>query len=90
MLLQVCIYFIAGVDYVPVSERITFTPFLPSRAIPITTIEDEDYENNGEPENICLRLTELIEPCPDSVILGNDTTVQIIEDDRKLTMYICA
>ena len=34
-------------------------------------------------ECICLRLTNLIEPCSGSVILGNDTQVVIAKDESK-------
>ena len=52
----------------------TFTPTLRSQIVNVITIDDDIFEDY---ERICLRLTNLTEPCPDSVTLGNDTEVII-------------
>ena len=77
-------YLIAGVDYEPVNVNLTFTSRLSTRTqfVDITTIDDDMFE--GRTERICLRIIKLTEPCPNSVIIGNDTVVLIAEDDRKL------
>ena len=49
------------------------------------TIDDDIFEDD---ERICLRLIDLIEPCPGSVILGNDTEVVIAEDESKFAIYV--
>ena len=49
------------------------------------TIDDDIFEDD---ERICLRLTNLTEPCPGSVILGNDTEVVIAEDEGKFAIYV--
>ena len=77
-------YSIAGVDYVPVNEKLAFTASTRSHDITVQTIDDEENENDGQPECICLRMTNLSEPCPNSVIIGDDGTIDIIENDRKL------
>ena len=66
--------------------RLTFTPSLQSQTVNIMTIGDDIFEDD---ERICLRLTNLTESCPGSVILGNDTEVVIAEDKSKLAMYVC-
>ena len=50
------------------------------------TREDSMFEGD---ERICLRITNLTEPCPGSVIIGNDTIVTITEDDRMFAVYNC-
>ena len=50
------------------------------------TREDTTFEGD---ERICLRITNLIEPCPGSVIIGDDTTVTITDDDCMLAVYNC-
>ena len=86
---MMCILFIAGVDYVPVNVTLTFTGTTTSHTVDIVTIDDRIYEADGESEAICLRMTNLIEPCPDYVSIGNDAVVPIEEDDSKLPMYVC-
>ena len=81
-------YFIAGVDYEPVNVALTFTPSTQSQTINIVTLEDGMYEADGQPERICLRITKLSEPCPDSSIIGDDVIVLIAEDDRKFIMHV--
>ena len=49
------------------------------------TKDDEIFEDD---KRICLRLTNLTEPCPGSVILGNDTEVVIAEDESKFAIYV--
>ena len=49
------------------------------------TIDDNVFEDD---KRICLRLINLIEPCPGSVILGNDTEVVIAEDESKFAIYV--
>ena len=80
-------YFIAGADYVPVNTRITFTQNMRAYNIGIVTIEDDVFESQGNAERICLRITNLTEPCPNSVNFGSDAEVLITEDDRKITIY---
>jgi len=80
------VYSIAGVDYVPVNEKLTFTPSTQCHVIMVQTIDDDEYENDGQPERICLRMIKLSESCPNSVIIGDDGTIDIIENDRK---FIC-
>ena len=82
-------YFIAGVDYEPVNVTLTFTPSTRSQTVDIVTREDGSYEADGQPEGFCLRITNLTEPCPDSIIIGDNVTVLIAEDDRKFVMYVC-
>ena len=65
--------------------RLTFTPTSRSQIITVMTIDDNTFEDD---ERICLRLTNLTEPCPGSVILGNDTEVVIAEDESKFAIYI--
>ena len=79
--------FIAEEDYAPVNVRLTFTSTLQSQIVNIMTIDDNILEDD---ERICLRLTNLTEPCPDSVILGDDTEVVIAEDESKnlLCVYV--
>ena len=63
--------------------RLTFTPTLRSQIVNVMTIDNDILEVN---QRICLRLTNLIEPCPGSVIVGNDTEVVIAEDESKLAI----
>ena len=65
--------------------RLTFTPTLRSQIVNVMTIDDDMFEDD---ERICLRLTDLTEPCPGSVILGNDTEVVIAEDESKFAIFI--
>ena len=65
--------------------RLTFTPTSRSQIITVMTIDDNVFEDD---ERICLRLTNLTEPCPGSVILGNDTEVVIAEDESKFAIYV--
>jgi len=80
------VYSTAGVDYVPVDEKLTFSPSIRSLVIMVVTIDDEQYENDGQPERICLRMNNLSEPCPNPVIIGDDRTVNITENDCK---FVC-
>ena len=66
--------------------KLTFTPTLRSQVVIITTIQDEMFEDD---ERICLRLTNLTEPCPGSVIVDADTEVVIAEDDGKFAICVC-
>ena len=50
------------------------------------TREDTLFEGD---ERICLRLTNLTEPCLGSVIIGDDTIVTITEDDRMFAVCNC-
>ena len=65
--------------------KLTFTPTLQSQNLSVMTIDDDIFEDD---EHICLRLTNLIEPCPSSVILGDDTEVVIAEDESKFAIYV--
>ena len=65
--------------------KLTFTPTLRSQVFTIMTIQDEMFEDD---ERICLRLTNLTEPCPGSVIVGADTEVVIAEDEGKFDIYV--
>ena len=65
--------------------RLTFTPTLRSHIVNVMTIDDDMFEDD---ERICLRLTNLTEPCPGSVILGNVTEVVIAEDEGKFAIYV--
>ena len=60
----------------------TFTPTLQSQIVNIMTIDNDIFEAN---QRICLRLTE---PYPNSVIVGNDTEVVIVEDEGKFAIYV--
>ena len=90
ILLSLCYYdvriFIAGVDYESVNVRLTYTSTLQSQIVNVMTIDDDIFEDD---ERICLRLTNLIEPCPGSVILGDDTEVVIAEDESKFNLLLC-
>ena len=55
--------------------------------IEIVTIEDDVLESEGNAEGICLRMTNLTELCPNTVNVGSDEEVLILEDDRKIAMY---
>ena len=79
--------FIAGVDYEPVNTRITFNASMRAHNIEIMTIDDDVFESEGNAERICLRMTNLTEPCPNSVNIGPDEEVLIAENDRKISMY---
>ena len=65
--------------------RLTFTPTLQSQIVNVMTIDNDIF---GYDERICLRLTNLTEPCPGSIILGNDTEVTMAEDEGKFAIYI--
>ena len=65
--------------------RLTFTPTLRSQIVNVVTIDDNIFEDD---EHICLRLTNLTEPCPSSVILANDTEVVIAEDEGKFATNV--
>ena len=56
--------------------------------IEIVTIEDDVFESEGNAERFCLRMTNLIEPCSNSVNIGGDEEVLIAEDDRKIVTYV--
>jgi len=81
------VYSTAGADYVPVNQRLTFTANTRSHDITVQTIEDSIFEGR-QPERICLRMTDLSEPCTNSVIIGDDKTIDITENDRKLFLFI--
>ena len=63
--------------------RLTFTQASRSQTVDVMTIDNDIFEAN---QRICLRLTNLIEPCPGSVILGDDTEIEIAEDESKLAI----
>ena len=65
--------------------RLTFTPTLRSQIVNVMTIDDYIFEAD---ERICLRLTNLTEPCPGSVILGSDTEFVIAEDESKFATNV--
>ena len=50
------------------------------------TIQDEIFFEGDE--RICLRLTNLTEPCPGYVIVGAGTEVVIAEDESKFYIYV--
>ena len=66
--------------------RLTYTSTLQSQIVNVMTIDDDIFEDD---ERICLRLTNLIEPCPSSVILGDDIEVVIAEDESKFNLLLC-
>ena len=66
--------------------KLTFTPTLRSQIVNVMTIDDTVFGND---ERICLRLVNLTEPCPGSVILGDDTEVVIAENEGKFAIYVC-
>ena len=68
---------------------LTFTQSVKSHRINIQTIDDSIYEGDGKPEVICLRIFNLVEPCPNYVSVGADVQVLIQDDDSKLPMYVC-
>ena len=78
-------YFVAGVDYVPVSINLNFSEAMWYHNIELITIEDTMFEGN---EAICLRIISLIEPCPNSVVIGEDTRVLVLDDDSKIAIHI--
>ena len=55
--------------------------------IEIVTIDDDVFESEGNAERICLRMANLTELCPNTVNVGSDEEVLILEDDRKITVY---
>ena len=67
------------------NDKLTFTPTLRSQIVNVVTIDDDIFGND---ERICLRLVNLTEPCPGSVILGNATEVVIAEDEGKFAIYV--
>ena len=67
---------------------ITFSESMQAHTIEIVTIEDDVFESQGNAERICLRMSNLIEPCSNSVIIGSDEEVLIAEDDRKIVTYV--
>ena len=67
---------------------LTFTEATTSHRIDITTLQDPDYEGDGGSEVICLRIFNLVEPCPNYVSIGADVQISIQDDDSKL-MFIC-
>ena len=79
--------YIAGVDYEPVNTRLTFSESVRGHNVEIVTIDDNAFESEGNAERICLRFTNLTEPCLNSVTIGDDDEVLIAEDDRKIAMY---
>ena len=73
----------------PVSNvTLTFTETITSYRINIMTLSNVDYEGDGESEVICLRIFNLVEPCPNYVSIGDDVQV-LIHKDSKLPTYIC-
>ena len=79
--------YIAGVDYEPVNTRLTFSESVRGQNIEIVTIDDNAFESEGNAERICLRFTNLTEPCLNSVTIGDDEEVLIAEDDCKIAIY---
>ena len=79
--------YIAGVDYEPVNTRLTFSESVRGQNIEIVTIDDDMFESEGNAQRICLRFTNLTEPCLKSVTIGDDEEVLIAEDDRKIATY---
>ena len=67
--------------------RITFTKSVQAHNISIVTIEDNEFESEGNAERICLRITNVTERCPNSVTVGRDEEVVIVEDDGKIAVY---
>ena len=87
---MMCILYIAGVDYIQVNDvTLTFTKNITSHRIDIITIDDEQFEGDGESEVICLRIVNLAEPCSNYVSIGKEVRVLIKDDDSKLPMYVC-
>ena len=73
----------------PVNNTVlTFTRDVTSHRIEIVTLQDPYYEGDGESEVICLRIFNLVEPCPNYISIGDDVKVSIQDDDGKL-MFIC-
>jgi len=70
-----------------VNEKLTFTASARFHDIIVQTIDDDIFEGR-QPERICLRMTNLSEPCPNSIIIGDDGTFYITENDRKLFLFI--
>ena len=70
---------------------LTFTETRIYHRINIMTHDDNDYEGyDGEYEVICLRIFNLVEPCPNYVSIGDDIQVPIEEDSKLPTYaYIC-
>ena len=68
---------------------LTFTKNITSHRIDIITINDEQFEGDGESEIICLRITNLVEPCSNYVSISKEVRVPIQDDDSKLPMYVC-
>ena len=69
------------------NTRITFTDTVQAHNIEIITIDNDVFEAEGNTKRICLRMTNLTELCPNTVNVGSDKEVLIIEDDRKIAMY---
>ena len=61
----------------------TFTQASQSQTVNVMTIDNNIFEVN---QRICLRLTNLIEPCPGSVIVGDDIEIVVAEDESKFTI----
>lgn len=78
-------YFVAWLDYLPVSINLNFYETVGSYLIELITIEDAMFEGN---ETICLRIISLMEPCPNSIVIGEDTRVLVLDDDSKIATYI--
>ena len=68
------------------NTRLTFSESVRGQNVEIVTIEDSVFESQGTAERICLRFTNLTEPCLNSVTIGDDEEVLIAEDDRKIAM----
>ena len=68
---------------------LTFTETTTSHTIDIMTLQDDDYDADGEFKVICLRIIDLVEPCPNYVSIGNAIRVPIQDDDSKLPTYVC-
>ena len=77
-------YLIAGVDYEPVNEIIEFNQNSFIHFINIITIDNDVFEAD---KRICLRITNVTEPCPGYVSIGDDLVITIEEDD--CTLYVC-
>ena len=74
-------YFVAGVDYVPVSINLNFSEAIWYHDIELITIVDTMLEGI---EEICLRIISLIESCPNSVVIDEDALVLVLEPHSKI------
>ena len=75
---------IAGVDYVPVNTQLTFTPFILTRVIPVMTIDNDDFEYD---KRICFIITNVTEPCPGYVTVGDPLVLILLENEGMFYVY---